>query len=185
MLVSHGDFCHRMRIGHSDFDAIVGASTRRLSCKTCSFQFPPSIYNRWEPEPGTTSKSVLLLMNAPLRGLPTNTTRGGGEHLAQLADPGRLAQDAVDVRRNIAVIQQSLSPAGQQYHPCLGSGGFHRTGDFAPVDVWHSEVGDDDVIGITGLLGRQERVYAGLATLSGDHVMSVRLDYGAHRFKDE
>jgi hypothetical protein len=27
MLVSHGDFCHTTRVGHSDFNAIAGAST--------------------------------------------------------------------------------------------------------------------------------------------------------------
>jgi hypothetical protein len=114
MLVSFDDFCHTTRVGHSDFDAIAGASTRRLSCKTAHclqerrrdagrlqqrqlndaahparrrgmshpcpwFRFPQSIYNRWKPEPGTTSKSVirapsksLLLLNRSPRVLPAS-----------------------------------------------------------------------------------------------------------------
>ena len=110
---------------------------------------------------------------------------GGGEHLAELADSGGFAQDAIDVGGNIAVIQEALSPAGQQYDLRQGRGGFDGAGDLSPVYVGHSQVGNHDVIGSTGHLGGEECVYAGLATLGRDDVVSIGLDYDTQGFKDE
>ena len=62
------------------------------------------------------------------------------ERLAHLAQPGRLGENAIDMRRDVALRHQPLAPAGEQDHRRGVRSLFYCGGHLATVDVGHAHI---------------------------------------------
>src|SRR6185436_12001312 len=86
---------------------------------------------------------------------------------AQLREARRLAEHAVDVGRNVLLVEQPLTPAGQQND---GRGRRHlldRCRHLAPVYARHAEIGDHQRVFTLGTARCRKGVDAGLSAERG------------------
>ena len=91
----------------------------------------------------------------------------------------------IDVRRNVAVFHESLTPAGQQHDRRRGRSAFDGSSDAAAIDVRHAEIRDHHVERLVESMCVGEGVDARLPAVGGRHLVTVALQRGAQRFEHQ
>src|ERR1043166_7570396 len=67
-----------------------------------------------------------------------------GKRKAHLVELWRLAQHAIHMRRNIVIVEQTMTPTREGYDRCSRRAHLDGRRDRASVDVGHPEIGNHD-----------------------------------------
>src|SRR5438105_322722 len=107
------------------------------------------------------------------------------ERCAQLRQPRRLAEHAIDVIRQFAFTPYAVSPTGEENDGRVRGRALHHRGNGPAIDVRHSEIRDYRLEALALLACRRELIDAPLAAVDGQHGVAVGFENVLKRFEQE
>src|SRR5438270_2664730 len=107
------------------------------------------------------------------------------ERCAQLRQPRRLAEHAIDVIRQFAFTTSTVSPTGEENDGRVRGRAIDRRGNGPAIDVRHSEIRDYRLEALALLACRRELIDAPLAAVDGQHGVAVGFENVLKRFEQE
>src|SRR5205807_379065 len=100
------------------------------------------------------------------------------ERCAQLRQPRRLAEHAIDVIRQFAFTPYAVSPTGEENDGRVRGRALDRRGNGPAIDVRHSEIRDYRLEALALLACRRELIDAPLAAVDGEPQARAPLAFG-------